>query len=150
EERVALAWAPVVGTPGGGAHVYLRLTESVRGARYAKDAGGAVLIETRGAGQFVLAPGSPPSCHPSGRPYKLLRPGWLAGGPCGPIPLETFHGLTLHAAELNEYSKPPAREVVGDRPTGEVGDRSGDHFSVRALWGDILGPQGWKVYRSTD
>jgi hypothetical protein len=113
-ERDRLARCPVVRTPAGGAHVYCRLAESLPGAKYAKDADGECLIETRGDGQFVVAPGSPDSCHPSGRPYQLLRPGWLDGGPFEPVPLADFHTLTVHAAELNEYVRPvyclPLRE----------------------------------------
>jgi putative DNA primase/helicase len=51
---------------------------------------------------------------------------------------------------LSEYHRPAAREVVGDRPAGEVGDRPGDHFNGRVPWSDVLAPHGWKVYRSTD
>jgi hypothetical protein len=40
DERDALTRCPVVATPGGGAHVYLRLVESVKGCRYARDASG--------------------------------------------------------------------------------------------------------------
>jgi len=57
DDRSLLASCPVVRTPSGGAHVYCRLAEPVRGARYAKDAVGECLIETRGDGQFVVAPG---------------------------------------------------------------------------------------------
>jgi len=32
-----------------------------------------VLIETRGEGGYVLAPGCPPECHPSGKPYTMAH-----------------------------------------------------------------------------
>ncbi len=150
-ERTHLARCPVVGTPGGGAHVYARLTEPVRGARYARTAGGACLIETRGAGHFVVAPGSPAACHRTGRPYALLRAGWLDGQTADPLPLDVFHALTVHAAALNEYARPAAREVVGREPAGGAGgDRPGDRFNAWVAWADILVPHGWTAFRATN
>jgi putative DNA primase/helicase len=150
EDRKHLARCPMVRTPSGGAHVYCRLPEAVKGTKYAKDAAGKCLIETRGNGHFVVAPGSPPACHPTGRAYLLVRLGWIDGGPFEPIPLAVFHGLTLLAAELNEYVRPAAREVVGDRIAQvSAGDRPGDHFNARVSWGDILFSYGWTIYRST-
>lgn len=148
-DRCHLTRSPVVRTPSGGAHVYLRLAGSVRGARYARDTMGKCLIETRGEGHQVVAPGSPVSCHRTGIPYRLIRPGWLDGAPFEPIPLDVFQTLTFYAAELNRYRKPAAREIIGDRPTGQTQDRPGDHFNVRVSWSDILKPHGWRVYRST-
>jgi putative DNA primase/helicase len=182
EEREHLARCPVVATPKGGAHVYCRLLEPVKGARYARDADGVCLIETRGEGHYVLAPGSPACCHPNGHRYRLLRPGWLdcrdvasersEGGngealnreEAEPIPLDVFHSLTTHAAELNEYRRPAPREVFGDRlrstsavtaacrrpAVSQEGQRPGDQFNCRAAWADILTPHGWKLFRSTD
>jgi putative DNA primase/helicase len=66
------------------------------------------------------------------------------------MPLEVWHDLTVLAAELNEYRKPVAREVVGDRREGAaVGDRPGDHFNQRVTWGDVLEPHGWFVFRAS-
>jgi len=149
-ERTHLRRCPVVGTPGGGAHVYARLPEPVRGAKYARTADGACLIETRGAGHFVVAPGSPAACHPTGRVYELLRVGWLDGHPGEPIPLDVFHSLTTSAAALNEYARPAAREVVGrEPPAGASGDRPGDRFNARVGWADVLAPHGWTVFRAS-
>lgn len=152
EERDRLARCPVVRTPRGGAHVYARLTAAVKGHVYARTAVGRVLIETRGDGHGVIAAGSPGCCHPTGTPYRLARPGWLDGVGFEPIPLDVFHNLTVHAAELNQYVKPAPREVVGDCPTsgGEPGDRPGDHFNARVSWVDILGLHGWTVFRTTE
>jgi len=130
----------------------MRLTDPVKGHVYAKTATGKVLIETRGMGHGVIAPGSPPNCHPTGKPYRLARLGWLDGGDFEPTPLDMFHDLTVHAAELNEFAKPPRRQIVGEReaPGGEVGDRPGDHFNARVCWADILTRHGWNLYRSTE
>jgi putative DNA primase/helicase len=150
EDRGTLEGSPVVRTPGGGWHVYLRTAEPVRGCKLARTAAGECLVETRGHGHYVVAPGSPARCHPTNRPYLWVRRGWVGQAPgrepC-PTPLEAFHALTVHAAGLNEYVKPAPREIVGDRSGPATGDRPGDHFNARAAWGDILTPHGWKVYR---
>lgn len=66
---------PRVRTPSGGVHVYLRRGGAVVGNRkLALDAAGRVLIETRGQGGYVLAPGCPSSCHPDGKEYVWERP----------------------------------------------------------------------------
>jgi len=150
EERDWLTRCPIVRTPRGGAHVYCRLTDSMKGTVYAKTSAGKVLIETRGIGHGVIAPGSPLSCHQTGQPYRLARVGWLDGGSFEQIPLDVFHSLTVYAAELNKYVKPTPREVVGDRkpPVGEAGDRPGDHFNGRVAWDDILTPHEWLPYRT--
>jgi hypothetical protein len=153
DERLALARCPVIGTPKGGAHVYCRPEESVKGCKLARTTTGETLIETRGRQHYVVAAGSPAACHPLKRPYRVIRPGWFDGGPWEPMALEVWHNLTLLAAELNEYRKPAAREVVGDRrerPGQPAGDRPGDQFNARVGWGDILGVSGWRVFRSTD
>lgn len=149
DDRRSLSRSPGVRSPSGGVHIYLRLTESVHGMKYARTAIGECLIETRGEGHQVVAPGSPASCHRTGVPYRLVRPGWLDGGPVEPIPPDVFQTLTFYAAELNEYRKPVAREIIGDRPTGRFEDRPGDHFNVTVPWGEILIPHGWRVFRTT-
>lgn len=72
---------PIASTPGGGVHVYYRSREPVKGNRkLAMTADGGTLIETRGEGGYVLAPGSPGECHPSGLAYQWLNKGWLNHG----------------------------------------------------------------------
>ncbi|MBA4191979.1 MAG: hypothetical protein C0467_28705 [Planctomycetaceae bacterium] len=151
EDKNCLIGSPVVATPKDGVHVYVRLEESVKGTKYARTAEGACLIETRGNGHQVVAPGSPLSVHPSSKPYRLIRAGWVDGEPCRIMPLNVYHNLTIYCAELNEHTKPAAHEVVGDRlAAGEAGDRPGDQFNDRIAWGDLLIPHGWRVFRSTD
>jgi putative DNA primase/helicase len=153
-ERAALAGCPVVFTPSGGVHIYIRLTEPVKGAMYARDIAGKCLIETRGNGHIALAPGSPASCHPTGKPYRLVRVGWLDGRTVEPMDLHTFHALTVRAADLNEYVRPAPREVIGDyrrtSASDPVGDRPGDHFNIRVSWSDVLTPHEWRVYQSNE
>lgn len=150
EDRDLLARSPIVYTPSGGVHVYLRLVESVRGCKLARTAAGECLIEVRGHGHFVVAPGSPAKTHATGKLYRLVKRGWLDGGSFEPISMEAYYQFQLYAAGLNEYRKPQAREIVGDRATGEVGERPGDHFNQRVAWSDILKPHGWKIFSSSD
>lgn len=75
--RAVVSGCPVIVTPTGGRHVYVRLPEPTPGGVLAKTAAGLVLIEVRGAGHFVVAPGSPADCHATGKPYTFEQTGWL-------------------------------------------------------------------------
>ncbi len=82
-EPVFLAWAELVEsqapgllarfsqvqTPSGGRHIYYRTERPKGNHKLARTATGETLIETRGEGGYVVAPGSPLPCHPSGRPW---------------------------------------------------------------------------------
>lgn len=149
EECAHLERCPVIGCPRGGGHVYCRLPEPVRGCKLARSAAGVTLIEVRGLQHYVVAPGSPASCHPSGRAWRIVSAGWLDGRAFEPVSLDVYHALTVHAADLNEYVRPAAREVVGDRAVDATGDRPGDHFNTRVSWGDVLTPYGWRVFRTS-
>jgi putative DNA primase/helicase len=67
---------PVIRTPGYGRHVYYRCRDvTIPGnTKLAMDPEAPpkerVLIETRGEGGYVLAPGCPPACHLTGRIYE--------------------------------------------------------------------------------
>ncbi len=78
ELALALADAPLVRTPGGGWHVYLRCKNPPGGTKLAMDANGETWIETRGSGNYVLAPGGNPAAHESGKPYTWEAFGWLS------------------------------------------------------------------------
>lgn len=73
----ALATCPIVRTPSGGRHVWVRLAGPIPGGRLARYAKGATKIEVRGAGHQVLAPGCPAACHSSGLTYEFESRGWL-------------------------------------------------------------------------
>jgi len=138
---------PTVITPSGGRHVYYCCKDGVEGNRKLaqKKVKGRpeVLIETRGEGDYVLLPESPPECHPLNQPYVLVR------GDLSKIP--TISGeqrsLLLEPAQaLNEYVK-PSQIVSGGSATSSAaatGNRPGDQFNAQATWEDILEPHGWK------
>jgi hypothetical protein len=69
---------PIVRTPSGGRHVWVRLAAAVPGGRLARYAKGATKVEVRGEGHQVLAPGCPPECHRTGQTYEFESWGWLS------------------------------------------------------------------------
>jgi hypothetical protein len=76
-EKAALVSCPIVVTPSGGRHVWVRSAVPHRGKVLARDDAGLILIEIRGVGHQVLAPGCPAKCHKSGKEYTFAQRGWL-------------------------------------------------------------------------
>lgn len=75
----AVPGMPRVVTPKGGRHLYCRLLEGwAAGAKLAMRSKSETLIEIRGQGHYVLAPGCPPACHPLNKPYQFEAKGWMA------------------------------------------------------------------------
>lgn len=84
ERAVALQFAdlfdgfPLARTPKGGRHLYCRIREqAVAGGKLAMRSRSETLIEVRGEGHYVVAPGSPVACHPLNLPYTFEAAGWL-------------------------------------------------------------------------
>lgn len=74
------AACPLVRTPKGGRHLYCRTGKhAFAGGKLAMASKSETLIEVRGEGNYVLAPGCPPSCHPSNIAYVGEKWGWLNG-----------------------------------------------------------------------
>ena len=135
---------PLVKTPSGGYHVYYRSPEEIEGnQKLAQTAGGdgdspsRVLIETRGEGGYVLAPESPPECHPANKPHQLIR-GDLTRIP--DIAADERKLLLECARALNEYVE---SNWIVRGPVSEGSQRPGDDFNRRASWKDILEEPGW-------
>jgi len=132
-----------VETPSGGFHLYYRCQDGVEGNQklaQSKDSDGKrkVLIETRGEGGYVIAPGSPEGCHQLRKLYKLLQ------GNLAEIPTITGEerDLLLNAARALDESVEPKRVISGDSDVS--GDRPGDDFNAGASWEEILEPRGWE------
>lgn len=137
----------------GGYHLYYRCPERVEGNQKLarrKRADGKVetLIETKGEGGYVIAPGSPIECHPDKLPYELLS------GSFNDIPIisSAERAVLLDCARaLNEHFD--ERDVVHGfdtwRPhtTSNAGNRPGDDFNFRAEWQDILSSAGWTLVK---
>ncbi len=145
---------PLVQTPTGGWHLYYRCTDGIEGnqklaQRSVFDQNDQVtvkvLAEIRGEGGYVIAPGSPPGCHPTGKPYLFAR-GDFAGIPS----ISAGERLLLldAARTFDELPKPKAVIRGSSRLTDS---RPGDEFNQRAPWGEILEPAGWtKVFDRGD
>ncbi len=77
----ALDGLPIVRTPKGGRHLYCRIPEGwVAGTKLAMVSRNETLVEIRGQGHYVLAPGCPAACHPLNVPYTVEQQGWLPNG----------------------------------------------------------------------
>ena len=145
-----LATCPVVRTPSGGRHVWVRLADPVPGGKLARYAKGTTKIEVRGLGHQVLAPGCPPECHASGEPYVFESEGWTVGGGVAPVPSEAWAGWVEHACSLNEYAAPERPTVSGwSGPTGKADDDApGADFNRRGSWAETgLFEAGWSWVR---
>jgi len=71
---------PLVRTPRGGRHLYYRILEGhACGGKLAMRSKAETLLEIRGQGHYVLAPGCPPACHETHRQYTFEKSGWLCG-----------------------------------------------------------------------
>ncbi len=98
EEEAYLSRCPGVCTPGKvtqqepGIHLLARLTQAAPGEEYARDAAGNCLIETRGTGNYIVAPGSPARCHPKDVPYRLMKSGCSMVEPMSRFPLKCSTG----------------------------------------------------------
>lgn len=154
-----LATLPQVATPKGGLHVYYRcvayggnqkLAEAespvapgtpgahLRNGQWWKT---ETLIETRGQGGYVIAPGSPLSTHASGKPYTLINGDLLH------IPTITPHErdvLLTCARALNQLSKPNVTAAARPAPpTNSPTLSPGDDFNARGDVPGLLKKHGW-------
>lgn len=156
---------PLARTPGGGAHLYARLEDPVPGGVLASKPhdtrklpnghpASETLIEIRANGQQVVAPGSPPSCHPVGKEYEWLREGWTVGGAWSAVPWEEWFEWLERAAELNTYTPLPTlnHKPPDTRPRipryGES-HSPGSDFNYRGTWAETgLFEEGWVLSRA--
>lgn len=149
---------PVVDTPRG-MHVIVRTPQPEKGRRLAnelveeEDRDGKkrkkrkVLIEVRGDGQYIVAAGSPPECHP-------LHIGWtLSWGPppeeAPRITQETWEEF-LRLARQFEEAPEESRRVTGIREVRKDDQRPGTDYCRRATlldWRELLERHGWEMLR---
>ena len=155
---------PIIATPKDGRHVYYRceLIEGNQKLAQAENEKGEkeTLIETRGQGGYVVAPGSPPATHPLNKPYMVLQ-GDLFNVPI--IEPEERRELLQAARSFNRYTPPEHngipkpgtflaelyQELYGDNTPPKYGCRPGDNFNAVAEWYGILHPHGWKLSHRT-
>jgi len=142
-ERLALVKTP------NGAHFYYRCKDKVGGGqklarKVGKNDKPKTTIEIRSEGNYVVAPGSPAACHPSGQLYELqigeLTELSLLSG-------KEHEALLEYSYAFNEFLEP--KRVVG-HPAESGQNRPGDDFNTRASWESILEPHDWNKVRERD
>ncbi len=160
-EPDALKSVALIETPKGfGRHVYLRRPTPDRNQRLAMRMDSAasklgdakprqtVLIETRGAGGYVLAPGCPPECHPSGRTYRHIGGLSIAEVRVAPPLSDELYATFVNIARsFTEIACDDPAENRGAKriASTKYGARPGDDFNKRATWSEILLPHGWQL-----
>jgi len=153
EENVAGLTAKLtrIKTPRGGAHFYYRCPEIEGNQKLAQEPtvdsttgkpGAKVLIETRGEGGYVLAPGCPAACHPTGKIYEYVSGPELTK--IQTITPEERKVLLDSARSFNRIPKQVKVHAPSGKKSGKGGLRPGDDFNMRATWEEVLTPHGWK------
>lgn len=137
-----LARLPKVQTPTGGLHVYYRCEIPVAGNQKLAQRLNAtgrpeVLIETRGEGGYVIAVGSPASCHPSGKEYQFVD------GDLQSVPVLSGDDRSFLLSMCKSFNEYFSEKVIPLPSPSNDGSRPGDHFNAAASWDDILLPHGW-------
>lgn len=142
-----MAETSVAITPSGGRHIYMHLQSSPpSGKVLARDPEGDVWIETRGEGQYVVAPGSLAEVHSSMRLYQ-----WAAyyGSEDSCVwPDAAVQKILGMCEALNKVvASGPVRTVPTPRPgqqgVGQVSDGPGALYNQRGEWRDLLVTAGW-------
>ncbi len=136
----------IMQTPSGGWHLIYRCSAGVGpnqklAQRRLADGTIKTMIETRGEGGYVLAPGSPNECHHLGKPYKLVQ------GSLGSIPDLAAQDRELLLSAALSFNEFLPRESIVHGATGR-GFKPGDDFNERGSW-DFLKDAGWKFIRQT-
>ena len=141
---------PVVRTPAGGRHLYYRCAEIEGNKKLALKRNPKpppptlTVIETRGRAGYVLAPGCPPECHPSGNTYDLLSGSIEEIPTITPEQRAALFAVARSFDESDLAQKQAGRRDPGHHPmASRDGNRPGDDYNRRANWADILEPQGW-------
>jgi hypothetical protein len=142
--------ATLTATPSGGRHLFIHLDcQTPPGTILARDANRQVLVETRGAGHYVVAPGSPASVHELNLPYQLIRSGTSIGNSFEDVgqlwtaaELETILSI---AKSFNRYVAP---EMIRTSPrqgtAAPDNDSPGSTWNRIGDWAEILEPHGWR------
>jgi Bifunctional DNA primase/polymerase, N-terminal len=144
-------------TPGGGIHWLYRCSERRGNTKLAerpdpnKPSGREVLIETRGAGGFIIIAPSAGNVHSSGGAYELVSGGLGLMTVLWPEERDALWQFARTFDEIPETTRaeaePPKSErglkatVTSGVPT--VGIRPCSDFNDRTTWEAVLEPHGW-------
>jgi putative DNA primase/helicase len=150
---------PQVATPGDGRHLFYRRLEQPPGNRKLAqrllidpstgERRVKTLIETRGEGGYVVAPGSPCACHVAGRPYQFVPDLALPPIPCLERRLSgtgEYDDLADSLRDFDELVLPQAHEWTPRPGQGASADPSalpGSDYSQRGSWHPLLTRHGW-------
>ena len=144
----ALDECPIVITPNGGRHVYC-FGVSEKCTKLARTEVGKTLIEIKGQGGYVLAPGCTSECHPTGLLYQWEQKSLLEADKIPtPIDKESW-GYFVAFCRLQDCSaqvEPTPKNAGIDLRSLDV-KRPGDEFNARGNWEEILTPHGWTMTR---
>lgn len=147
---------PKVRTAGGGVHIYYRsslvegnkkLAQTYKEVEGKKHPEIKTIIETRGEGGYVIAPGSPPETHETLNTYDLVS------GSLDEIPYiaDDVRTELFSAAYSFDQVPPESIERSGDwvnaRSADRKGKRPGDDYENRISWRELLESIGWSFWR---
>lgn len=142
-----------VRTPRPAQHLYYRtMGEATNGKKARKEyfqdgrRRFKTLIETKGEGGYVLAPGNPSSCHPTGRKYRLYGGCSLSNLPT--LTVEEHSVVVQTASSFDEVPKvEKSVSVVSGMKTKATGTKPWDQFNREADWKDVLGKHDWRIVK---
>ena len=134
---------PVIATPGHGVNIYIRSEICEGNLKLARSEDGKIAIETRGEGGYVLAPGTPPDCHPLQSTYEQTGGEALTNLNADLLSVADRAFLFDCARSFDEVEvqATPTEFEVSD----SHGDRPGDEFNQKANWSDLLEAHGWTL-----
>ena len=131
-------------TPSGGIH-FLAFVDGppiAGNTKLASKAGedGGCLIETRGAGGFVITAPSGGSCHPSGKTWEL------SSGSIETIPTISNFEMNELFIILQTFDEMPKPEITKQELIKREFNPAlpGDNYNQKMTWEEILEPIGWK------
>ncbi|MBM4098284.1 MAG: hypothetical protein FJ261_16200, partial [Planctomycetes bacterium] len=143
-------------TPSGGRHLFIHLDGTTPpGTVLARDVNREVLVETRGAGHYVVAPGSPASVHETNQPYQLIRRGTEIGNTFEDVgklwSIEELELILSIARSFNRYVPPEQIRTGSTTSTSAAtadSDSPGSTWNRIGDWSEILEPFGWRAVGS--
>lgn len=157
-------------SPRGAPHLLYRCEDLSGGGVLARrpeivaDADGSakrlkVLIEVRGPGHLVMIAPSPGTCHPTGRPYELVRGGLASIETITPAERTLLHDYCRSFDEVppEEPEPPPAAsrrpEATRARRSPVAGEKPGEHYNrvcTVDMWRQMLAspPLCWEYVGS--
>lgn len=140
----------IIKTPRPGYQIWYRCPDEVQKAQklaMTKD-DKKVLIETRGEGSYVIAPGSPPSVHSKNLPYEVISGNQLHPPKISPRERD----LLINCAKgfdqrLAKHTPPKAtKNESSDKKFSAVIEE----FNESMTWKEILEPKGFILQKSAD